>query len=267
MLKKVRHLVFFIFSLFFLRNAFSQDEGIKLFEQNKPAEAIAFLEADIASGKSSPIEYNYLGLAYFQIGNYAKSVEAFKKGTAAPGTDKKMIYFNMGNSFFAMGNFQEALDSYAMASVADPSYAAPVLNKANTEIKTDKLTDAVADYKRYLLLMPDSPQRPQIEQIIAMIETELSSREERERLAAEEAARLKAEEDRIAREKAERDRLEFERRMEEERLAAEKRAQEEERRKKMLEDVANSLRDSKDTTNISADAEDTLEYDYDSDIE
>ena len=234
----------------------AKSEGMKLFEQNKPAEAIAFLEADIASGNALPEEYNYLGISYYQIGNYEKSAEAFKKGTSASGTNKKILYFNLGNSYFAMQKWQEALDSYAMASVADPSYSAPLLNKANVEIKMDKLTEAVADYKRFLLLKPEDEQRPKIEKIIALIEAELAARVERERLAAEEAARLKAEEERLAQEKAER-----------ERLAAQKRAEEEAARRKMLEDIAGSLRDGGETTNMSADAEDSLGYDYDSDID
>lgn len=258
-----------IFSLFFCGSLFAQtsNEGMSLFEQNKPAEAIAFLEADIASGNPLPEEYNYLGLAYCQIGNYEKSIEAFKKGTSVPGTNKKLLYFNLGNSYFALQKWQEAFDSYSMASVADPSYAAPVLNKAGVELKLDKLVEAVADYKRFLVLRPEDEQRPQIEKLIALIEGELAARVERERLAAEEAARIKAEEERIAREKAEAERRELERRLEEERLAAQRRAEEEARRKKMLEDIAGSLRDSNETTNINADAEESIEYDYDSDID
>jgi len=244
-----------------------QREGMTLFEQNKSAEAIAFLEADIAGGNPLPEEYNYLGLAYYQIGNYEKSVAAFKKGTSARGTSKKILYFNMGNSYFAMEKWQEAVEAYSMAIVADPEYAAPVLNKAGTELKQDKLVEAVADYKRFLVLRPEDEQRPQIEKIIAMIEEELAAREERERLAAEEAARVKAEEERLAREKAEAERRELERRLEEERQAAIKREEEAARRRKMLEDIAGSLKDAGDATNMSADAEESLEYEYDSDID
>jgi tetratricopeptide (TPR) repeat protein len=229
------------------QSLFAQEkrEGMKLFEQNKSAEAIAFLEADIASGNPLPEEYNYLGLAYYQIGNYEKSVEAFKKGTSAAGSDKKLLYFNMGNSYFALQKWQEALDSYSMSSVASPSYASAVLNKANVEIKLDKLKEAVADYKRFLLLRPEDEQRPKIEKIIALIEGELAARAERERLAAEEAERIKREEERLA----------------------QKRAEEEAARRKMLEDIAGSLREGGETTNMSADAEESIGYEYDSDID
>ena len=240
---------------------------MELFERNRSAEAIAFLEADIAGGNPLPEEYNYLGLAYYQIGNYEKSVEAFKKGTAASGTSKKILYFNMGNSYFAMQKWREALDAYSMASVADPAYAAPVLNKAGAELKMGELEKAAADYRRFLVLKPEDEQRPEIEKIIGLIEEEIALRAEKERLAAEEAARIKAEEERLAREKAEAEKRELERRLEEERLAAQKKAEEEEKRRKMLEDIAGSLRGSNDTTNMSASSEDSLEYNYDSDID
>ena len=256
----------------------SVSQGTKLFEQGKAAEAIAPLETAVNSGSATPAEYNYLGLSYYQIGNYTKSVEAFKKGLSASGTNKKLLYFNMGNSYFSMGEFQSALESFSMATVADPGYAEPFLNKANTEIKLDMLSEAASDYKRYLALRPESVQRPQIERIISLIETEISARAEAAALAEQEAARVKAEEERLATERAERERvaaekraeeekIATEKRAEEERLAAEARAAEEERRRKLLEDVANSLRQNSDATNMSADAENALDYDYDSDIE
>ena len=175
---KLKTFAAIIFFLAFCSGTFAQNsnEGCSLFEQNKPAEAIAFLEADIAGGNPLPQEYNYLGLAYYQIGNYEKSVEAFKKGTSASGTNKKLLYFNMGNSYFAMKKWQEALDAYSMASVADPTYAEPVLNKAGVELKLDKLLEAAADYKRFLVLKPEDEQRPQIEKLLALIEGELSAR-------------------------------------------------------------------------------------------
>lgn len=291
MTRKYKSFSAIIFSLFFAAalSSAQQREGVRLYEQGMAAESIAFLEADIESGNALPVEYNYLGLAYYQIGNFAKSVEAFRKGVAIPGTNKKRIYFNMGNSYFLMGDFENALNSYSMASVADPNYGEPVLNKANAELKLDRLKDAQDDYRRYLALCPDTPQRPEIEKILALIDEEMVSRAESERVAQEEAERLKKEEERIAAEKAEQERIAAEKKAEdekiaaerkaeeeriaaekkaeEERLAAAKRAEEEERRRKMLEEVAESLRRSSETTNISADAESAIEYEYESDIE
>lgn len=291
MTRKYKSFSAIIFLLFFAAalSSAQQREGVRLYEQGMAAESIAFLEADIESGNALPVEYNYLGLAYYQIGNFAKSVEAFRKGLAIPGTNKKRIYFNLGNSYFLMGDFENALNSYSMASVADPNYGEPVLNKANAELKLDRLKDAQDDYRRYLALCPDTPQRPEIEKILALIDEEMVSRAESERVAQEEAERLRQEEERITAEKAEQERIAAEKKAEdekiaaerkaeeeriaaekkaeEERLAAAKRAEEEERRRKMLEEVAESLRRSSETTNISADAESAIEYEYESDIE
>ena len=54
---------------------------------------------------------------------------------------------------------------------------------------------------------------------------------------------------------------------EEKRLAEQKRLEEEARRKKLLEDVANSLKQSSDTTNITAGAEEVLNYYDESEID
>ncbi|MDE7292412.1 MAG: tetratricopeptide repeat protein [Treponemataceae bacterium] len=311
MTRKYKGFSAIIFALFFAAAFSHAQEGVRLYEHGMAAESISFLEADIESGNALPVEYNYLGLAYYQTGNFAKSVEAFKKGLAVSGTNKKRLYFNMGNSYFSMGDFENAVNSYSMASVADPNYGEPVLNKANAEMKLDRLKDAQDDYARYLVLCPDAPQKPAIEKIIALIDEEIAFRAESERLAQEEAERIRKEEERIAAEKAEQERIAAEKKAEEERLAAEKRAEEEriaaerraeqeriaaekraeeeriaaakraeqerlaaearaaeeERRRKLLEEVAESLRRNSETTNISADAESAIEYEYESDIE
>ncbi|HAH63562.1 MAG TPA: hypothetical protein DCL73_15865, partial [Treponema sp.] len=58
----------------------AETEGERLFKNNRPADAAPLLEADIASGTASSDAYNYLGLAYYQTGQFVKSVAAFEKG-------------------------------------------------------------------------------------------------------------------------------------------------------------------------------------------
>ncbi len=76
---------------------------------------------------------------------------------------------------------------------------------------------------------------------------------------AEEQKRLEEENKRLQEEMARQ-------KAEQEALEAERRAAEEERRRKLLEDVANSLQQT-DTTNMTAGAEDVLDYDYESELE
>ena len=89
--------------------------------------------------------------------------------------------------------------------MADPAYAAPVLNRANARLSQDKLQEALEDYQRYLVLDPYSSQRAEVEAIIRALQGEMVYREqEKERIVQEEkrmkeeAARIEAENQRIA---------------------------------------------------------------------
>ena len=75
-------MAFLIFSLGSV--VFAESEGEKLFKTNKPSEATLFLEEEIKNGTASSAAYNYLGLAYYQIGDYQNSVDAFARGLKVP---------------------------------------------------------------------------------------------------------------------------------------------------------------------------------------
>ena len=133
-----------------------------------------------------------------------------------------------------------------------------------------KYPETIADYERFIIMEPQDPQKPAIEELLALLKQEVARREEEERLAAEEAARIAEEEKRmaeeLARQKEEEERLEAERRAEEERLAEIRRQEEAERRRKLLEDVANSLQNT-DSTNMKSGTEDLIDYDFESELD
>ena len=262
--------------------------GEKAFLENNPEEAILFLEEEINNGTASSKAYNFLGLAYFQLGNFEESVKAFDKGLKVPSTNKKVIAYNQGNAYYKMGKFLEAADAFSLAYSADSSFTDALLNRANAYLMAQKYQETINDYTKYLYLCPEDEQRPQIEEILALLKQELVRQAEEEKRLAEEAARLAEEEKRLAeemeRQRLEQERLEEERRRaEEERLAAEKAAEEErlaaeraaeekrlaeeaERRRKLLEDVANSLHKT-DSTNMSSGVEDIIEYEQESELD
>ncbi|MCR5612100.1 tetratricopeptide repeat protein [Treponema sp.] len=244
--------------LLFAVLAFAQEltPGAKLFMQNEYTKAIPVLENEIRGANPDPELYNYLGLAYMQSGNFQKAVDAFERGLNTLGTNKKVLYFNQGNAYYKLGNFQKAADSYSMTIIADPSFAKPLLNRANTYLKLNDIDKCMADYEAYLALCPDDPQADKIRQIMTLLSKEKDLRFAEEKRRQEEAERLRLEEQRL--EQA---------RKEQERLAQEKKAAEEERRRKLLEEVANSLKNSSDTTNMSAGAEEVLTYDDESEID
>ena len=253
------------------------ETGYNLFTTNKPAEAIPYLETALNDVAVSPSVYVYLGIAYYQTGKYPESRDVFKRGLSASGTNKRIIAFNAGNSAYAMRDYATAEEMFSLASVADPAYAAPVLNRANARLSQDKLQGALEDYQRYLVLDPYSSQRAEVEAIIQALQGEMVYREqEKERLVQEEQrmkeeeARIQAENQRIAEEKAEAarkeaERLAAERAAEEARLAAQREA-EAERRRRLLEEVAASLQET-ETTGMNAGSEGVIEYEYESELD
>ena len=267
--------------LSFTYNLFSDTEGEKAFKANNPSLAVILLEQEITEGKASVSAHNFLGLAYYQLGNYEKSVEAFAKGMKASGTNKKILSYNQGNSYYAMQDYENAIKAYSLTLTADPKYTQALLNRANANLMYKDYDNAILDYEKFIIMEPLDEQRPQIEELLALLRKEKARLDEEARIAAEEAARLAEEEARLQeeleRQRLERERLEEEARLErerierEERLArekeeAERRAIEAERRRKLLEDVANSLQDT-DSANMSAGAGELLDFDYESELD
>ena len=267
-----RNIQFFLMLLIFINGSllFAESEGEKLFKSNKPAEAILFLEDEIKNGTASSAAYNYLGLAYYQIADYQNSVDAFAKGLKVPATNKKILSFNQGNSYYAMGDYDNAAKSFTLAISADPKFSQALLNRGNSYLMAQKYNETINDYERYIIMEPEDLQRPKLEQLIGLLKQEVVRQEEEARMLAEEAERLAEEEKRmaeeLARQKEEEERLEAERRAEEERLAEQKRQEEAERRRKMLEDVANSLQNT-DSTNMTSGTEDLIDYDFESELD
>ena len=130
------------------------ETGYSLFSTNKPEEAIPYLETALNDLATPPEVYIYLGIAYYQTGQYVESLDVFRKGLSASGTNKRIIAFNAGNSAYAMRDYATAEEMFSLASVADPAFASPVLNRANARLSQDKLQGALEDYQRYLVLVP-----------------------------------------------------------------------------------------------------------------
>ncbi len=290
---------FCLFLVIFSGFAFaeSQDflEGERLFKEDKCEEAIPFLISSISEGLS-PKSYVYLALCYEKMGLYKESLDVCTDGMKVSGTDKKVLAFNAGNVCFALEDYETAEKWYSLAIAANRLYAPPVLNRANAELKQEKYLASLEDYKLYLDLSPNDSQKEEIEQVIALLEGYRKAEEDRlaeeKRLLEEEALILAAQQRQAAEEEAraayeeklqeqqeildqqqkEIERLSNERQKAEEDAAAQREAdarkaeEDAARRRKLLEDVASSLKDSK-TSDMSAGAEGTIDYGYESKLE
>ena len=170
--------LFILFILFiFSQNIFAESQGEKLFRENKPAEAAEVLENEILNGIISSNTYNFLGLSYFQTGNYEKSVNAFERGMSARGTNVGVLAFNQGNSFYRMRDYDSAVDSYSKALLDDPKFHGALLNRANSLLMGKQYSKAKDDYVDFLEKCPNDPQRTTIEELIRALTDEIAKEE------------------------------------------------------------------------------------------
>ena len=164
---------------------FAQSLGEKLFKENNPKDAVQVLENEILNGQISANTYNFLGLGYYQIGEYEKSVDAFERGIKEQPTNAKILYFNQGNAYYALKQFEKAAECFSLSYKSDLSFVDALLNRANSYLMDDKLVLAKNDYVDYLEKFPETPQKSKIELLINAITDEIERRKEEERLLEE----------------------------------------------------------------------------------
>jgi len=230
-----------------------------LFMQNRPREAATYLEIAVSEDPTNVTAFLFLGMVYEQLGMLDEAITVYRQVLDGAGPLTANVANNLGNVFFRRGNIDDAEALFTRAIQEDRTFAAAYLGRANIRLQRGLLHEAVADYQQYLIFAPNSPQRAPIEQVINHIRAEFAA-VERQRMVAEEAARmaaLEAERQRLAAEEAARvAALEAERQRtaaaeaarvaaleaERQRLVAEEVARlEAERRQRLLDDIAASL--------------------------
>jgi tetratricopeptide (TPR) repeat protein len=170
----------------------SFDEGERLFRENKPAEALPFLEKAVQEPGTDERAWLYLSDCY-QLLNPPRLDDAsavLRKGLTLATRYKSLFYFNLGNVFVLQGKNSFAVDMFSQAIELDGSYAPAALNRANSRLSVKDYAGAGADYKRYLVLDPGSAQRSQIEALIKRLDAGLA---EADRQAAAAEAKKQAE--------------------------------------------------------------------------
>ena len=176
-------------SLFAQNNAAGGNNGLSrgesLFKENNAKDAVQVLEYEIMNGQVSDNSYNFLGLGYYQLGEYEKSLDAFKRGLKVQPENAKILSYNMGNTYYALKDFNSAVSAYSDAMKAEPYFYEPLLNRANALLMSGQLGAAKDDYSDFISKCPDDPQRERIELLITALEEEIARREEEARLLAE----------------------------------------------------------------------------------
>jgi tetratricopeptide (TPR) repeat protein len=164
-------------------------EGEKLFLENRPREALPLLEQALNENPDNERLYLYLGIVYEQLDNSDKSIQVMRRGLSVARGVKDLLYFNIGNNFFRQKEYTLAEQMYSNALEINRILEDAVLNRANARMELESYAAARSDYIEYLQLAPATPQRENIEKIIALLGGML---DEAERLKQEELARQKA---------------------------------------------------------------------------
>ncbi len=163
----------------------SLSRGESLFKENNAKDAVQVLEYEIMNGQISDNSYNFLGLGYYQLEEYDKSLDAFRRGLKAQPDNAKILSYNMGNTYYALKDYTSAINSYSDSLKADPLFYDAILNRANALLMSGQLLSAKEEYIDFLAKCPDNPQRERIELLIKALEEELARREDEARLLAE----------------------------------------------------------------------------------
>ena len=174
---------------FFAQNSGTAAGGLSrgetLFKENNAKDAVQVLEYEIMNGQISENSYNFLGLGYYQLEEYDKSLDAFRRGLRAQPENAKILSYNMGNTYYALKDYTSAATAYSDAMKAEPRFYGALLNRANALLMAGQLVSAKDDYIDFIGKCPDDPQRERIELLIKALEEEISRREEEARLLAE----------------------------------------------------------------------------------
>ncbi len=233
---KVRPGLVLILILFLISSVFGEDSetslstGQRLFMENKPADAIIWLEIALGEDKGNKNIYNYLGIAYEQINENQKAIDIYNQGLGYAGDLKSHFLVNIANNMTILGNYDSAISYYSKA--IDLEYNGDALrNRAGEYLRKQQYDKALKDYKKYMSVEIDPYQGDEIKRVINLLEHKL---------------------DEIAIKKIEDER---------------KRLEEEARQRDLLSQVLDSLSSAGEgTTNISAGSEDVEAYNVDFDI-
>ena len=192
-LKKVFLVIYWLMIAGFSFGQSNFTKGEDRLMQNKPSEALVFLENAVADEPSNVKAYLYLGIVYEQLGKSSEAIAVYKRVLPIAGNLSANVANNLGNVYFLIGDMTAAEQFYTQAIDFDSSFSKAWLGRANTRLKAGKLREAAADYEQYLLMVNNSSQRTKIEQLVNLIRAEAAA-EERKKLLAEEEERVRAEE-------------------------------------------------------------------------
>ncbi|MGL4981741.1 MAG: tetratricopeptide repeat protein [Treponemataceae bacterium] len=161
-------LIFWCYFLLFSSSFFATDysQGITFLSDGNYDKAIDFFAPFLISDTIDPEVLMFLGVAHYQKGNFSQSLQMFEKGLTIPFVDKAVFYFNAGNAAFALNQFDLAEVYFTQTLNFDSSNFSAYLNRGNTRIRLDKMSEAFEDYESYIKKSDDTAMSMQLRTLI-----------------------------------------------------------------------------------------------------
>lgn len=154
-------------------------EGSDLYRYKKYEEARVKFEQALALEPKDARIYFYLGVTYRMLNQPGKAIELLQKGLQSATSYKYLFLYELGNCYDISGlkDYSIATKYYTMSIAEKNTFALPYLNRANIEMLFKQFKEAKTDYITYLKLYPDSPQRPEIEKLLAILDTDMANQQ------------------------------------------------------------------------------------------
>ena len=181
------------------------DQAIEAMQYDDIDAAVPLLEAHLEATPADADAVRVLAYAYERVGRTDSALALLERATAdarLSDAQRALAAFDRGGALARGGRWDQAQTAFSEAIAFDSALSRAYLNRANAALNALSFEQAATDYRLYLVLEPATPQRPQIERVLALLETAI----EEERQATAERERLEAERERraeIARQEAE----------------------------------------------------------------
>ena len=133
------------------------DKALYFIDSEEYEKALTYLEiavkTDILSLKAQA--YYNIGYCYNELGNFSKSVEAYKQTTRIDPDDAD-AYYNLGYAYNKLGFDKDAMEEYKQAIRIDPDHANAHIGLGVNYGKLGNYTKAIESFKQAIRIEPDN---------------------------------------------------------------------------------------------------------------
>lgn len=181
----------------------NRSEAEELFLQNRPEEAAPRFEQAIAEYPGDTRLYHQLAAVYVQLDRFDDAEDVLRSGLER-GEDEHEFLFNLGTIARRKGDNERALARFTESIESHSEFPHAYRNRANLYVERGDYEDAIEDYETYLSLRSDSPNRTDVERMIAALKNRIEEIETERQRELEEERRRQEEQERREQEERER---------------------------------------------------------------